>query len=233
MPQRHELVAPVPVRGVLFDLHSTLIDQGDARDWLDAALARQPRDLKNDERVALADWLDRIWERARVLDPESLRDLSPTDHYRVFHELLADGPGVDPALGDALHAVLLEPWRAYDDAIPTLRALRADGIAVAGISNAGVDIESVLEREGLSECFDAVVLSKDIGVTKPDPTIFLAALEAIECTPASGLMVGDSGKDDAGATVLGLRTIILPRTRGTVHGLEAVVHFVRATQSLG
>jgi len=40
-------------------------------------------------------------------------------------------------------------------------------------------------------------------------------------------MVGDSGRDDSGGTALGIRTLILPRTSGPVHGLGAVVSLVR------
>ena len=231
MPQRHRLHPPQPVRGVLFDLHSTLVDQGSAEDWLALALARCPADLSAQRRAEVAAWLDRIWEGARLADPDSRRDTSPQEHYRVFHELFADGPGLDPALGDALHAVLLDTWHAYDDAVPTLLALRAAGVRTCIISNVGLDIDGVLEREGLRACADAVVLSKDVGAVKPDLPIFEAALAAIDCTPADGLMVGDSGKDDTGATLIGLRTIILPRTRGPVHGLRPVVDFVLATRA--
>lgn len=229
----HDLAPPTPIRGVLFDLHSTLIDQGEARAWLDLALDRAPHELSDADRDALLDWLDRIWEGARISDPDSLRDLSPEDHYRVFHELLANGPGVDVALGDALHATLLDTWHAYADTVPTLTSLREAGIRIAVISNVGLDVIEVLEREGLAALADAVVLSKDVGSVKPDAGIFAAALQALGCAPHEALMVGDSGKDDVGGTVLGMRTLILPRTRGAVHGLEAVVDLVLATQRYG
>ncbi len=232
MPQRHVLRAPAPVRGVLFDLHSTLVDQGSAEEWLDRALASEPTHLDAVAREQAVAWLDRIWEGARVADPDSLRDRSPEHHERVFHELLAAGPGLPRELGDALYSVLLDTWHAYEDTVPTLVALRAAGIRVCVISNVGVDVGHVLEREGIAPLVDAVVLSKDVGAVKPDLPIFTAALAAIGCTPQDGLMVGDSGRDDAGGTVVGLRTIVLPRTRGPVHGLSAVVDFVRATRSL-
>jgi len=45
--------------------------------------------------------------------------------------------------------------------------------------------------------------------------------------PASDvLMVGDNANDDGGATHLGMRTLILPRTAGRVHGLKAVTALV-------
>ena len=231
MPQRHALRPPSPVRGVLFDLHSTLVDQGSAEEWLDLGLARHPHQLTPEERADLVTRLDRIWERARETDPDSLRDKSADDHYRVFHELLSYGPGLDRRLGDALHAVLLDTWHAYDDAIPTLRALREAGVRVGIISNIGLDITHVLDREGLLGEVDGVVLSRDVGSVKPDLPIFEAAMRAIDCEPHETLMVGDSGKDDAGATVIGVRTLILPRTRGPVHGLRAVADFVLATQA--
>ena len=92
-----------PLKGVIFDIHSTLIDQGSASDWLDAALLRSPHLLSDYERAALESFLDLIWEGARISDPESTRDLSFAAHERVFHELLAACPGIDPALGAALY----------------------------------------------------------------------------------------------------------------------------------
>lgn len=232
MADHYPLRPPAPIRGVLFDLHSTLIDQGEATAWLDVALQRAPHALSDADRESLLGWLDRIWEGARIRDPDSLRDLSPEDHYRVFHALLADGPGVDATLGDALHATLLDTWHAYADTVPTLAALHEAGVRIAVISNVGLDVTEVLEREGIAAFADAVVLSKDVGSVKPDVGIFDAALDALQCEPHEALMVGDSGKDDVGGTVLGMRTLILPRTRGDVHGLGAVIDFVRATQRL-
>lgn len=218
---------PVPVRGVLFDLHSTLVDQGDAATWLDLALARCGHEaLPETDRPALLAFLDRIWENARVHDPDSLRDLSPEDHERVFHTLLAEGPDVDRTLGDALYATLLDTWVAYDDAAPVLRALRAAGVRTVVLSNVGVDVRHVLGRDGLLDLVDGVVLSCEVGVVKPEPGIFAAGLDLLGVPADEALMVGDSGKDDAGAAALGIRTLILPRTRGPVHGLAAVLRLL-------
>ena len=37
----------------------------------------------------------------------------------------------------------------------------------------------------------------------------------------------DSARVDVGGAALGIRTLILPRTRGPVHGLEAAARLVR------
>ncbi len=216
-----------PVKGVIFDIHSTLIDQGSASHWLDAALLRSPTPLAADERAALGSFLDLIWEGARISDPESTRDLSFAAHERVFHELLAAGPGIDPALGAALYEVMLDVWHAYEDTVPTLEALQEMGVTVCLLSNAGVPIRTVLDREGLTPLINGVVLSCEVGLVKPDIRIFQTALDAIACPANEALMVGDSGRDDSGGTALGIRTLILPRTSGPVHGLGAVVSLVR------
>lgn len=223
--------APGPIRGVLFDLHSTLVDQGDAAEWLALALEQLPDPTEHvlpaEDRPGLVAFLDRIWENAREHDPDSRRDLDPRAHREVFHALLADGPDVDAAVADALYATLLDTWHAYDDTVPVLAALRAAGIRMAVLSNVGVDVRHVLRREGIADLVDAVVLSCDVGAVKPDAAIFAAALRAIDVDATNALMVGDSGKDDAGAAHLGIRTLLLPRTRGPVHGLSAVLRLVQ------
>jgi HAD superfamily hydrolase (TIGR01549 family) len=217
---------PGPIRGVIFDIHSTLVDQGDADAWLDAALGVVDHPLSADERATLVAFLDRIWEGARISDPQSTRDLSFEDHSRVFHELIAAGPGVDRALANALYDVMLDTWHAYDDTIPTLRALRQMGVRTCLLSNAGVPIRTVLDRDGITPWHDAVVLSYEVGFVKPDVRIFEAALAALGMTASEVLMVGDNANDDGGGTHLGLRTLILPRTQGRVHGLDAVTALV-------
>lgn len=215
-----------PIRAVLLDFHATLVDQGDADTWLDLAVAQagagEGEDLGPIERAAVLERLDDIWSHARIIDPDSGRDHSAEAHAAVFHEVMAGH--VPDGIRVALYDVMLDVWRAYDDAAPVLDALRERGIRTAVLSNVGVDIRPVMAREGLRT--DAVVLSCEVGAVKPQPEIFVSALEALGVEPSEALMVGDSWKDDAGAAALGIRTLILPRTRGPVHGLDQVLRLV-------
>ena len=226
-----EWPTPQPIRGVIFDIHSTLVDQGDADTWLDAALAVAPHPLDAVGRRDLVAFLDRIWEGARISDPTSSRDLSFADHHRVFHELIEAGPGVDRPLADALYDVMLSTWRSYDDTLPMLVALREAGIRTCLLSNAGVPIRDVLDRDGLTGHYDEIVLSYEVGCVKPQRRIFEIALERLGLPAAEVLMVGDNANDDGGATQLGIRTLILPRTAGRVHGLAAVTALVTGYNS--
>ena len=76
------------------------------------------------------------------------------------------------------------------------------------------------------------MLSCEVGVVKPELAIFTAALDALASSAAESLMVGDSGYDDVGGTGLGMRTLVLPRTRGPIHGLAVVVGLVQASAGL-
>ena len=63
--------------------------------------------------------------------------------------------------------------------------------------------------------FDAVVVSGDVGVKKPDPAIFAPALEQTGLATDEALFVGDSPEDDvAGARAAGLRPVLIRRALG-------------------
>jgi HAD superfamily hydrolase (TIGR01549 family) len=221
-----------PIRGVVFDFHHTLAHAGDPAVWLAQAWADLGRDgtpvnglgpEAHDEAVA---FLDQLWENARVLDPESERDLDPDRHREVFDRTIAAAPGIDLELADALYSIMHRQWDLYDDVIPVLKALQHKGVRVAMLSNVGFDLTPTLERTGVADLIEGAVLSYAVGVVKPDPGIFQRALEILDLPASDVLMVGDAWRDDAGAAALGVRTLILPRTDDPSHGLELVVRLV-------
>ena len=210
-----------PVRAVIFDFHATLVDQGEADEWLDLALARAGSpDLGGAvDRAAVVHRLDEIWVYAREIDPLSDRDLSAQLHHDIFHRIM-DGHVADD-LRRALYDVMFDQWVAYDEAPGVLEELRRRGIRTAILSNIGIDLRPIMARERLVP--DAVVLSCEVGAVKPDAGIFRAALQALGTSAEETLMVGDNWADDAAASALGIRTLILPRTRGRDHGLDIVL----------
>jgi len=220
---------PAPLEAVLFDFHCTLVDQGDPRTWLELAWAHLGRPATARAGLgaagfdALAGWVDRIWEHAVEIDPHAERDLSRARHRAVYDQLVGRVPGLEPELARALYETMLDTWVPYDDTLPVLAALRARGLKLGLVSNAGVDVRQVVVRAGMAPLLDAVVISHEIGAVKPHPPIFERALAALGVPAERALMVGDSPRDDVGAAFLGVRTLILPRTSGLVHGLDAVV----------
>jgi FMN phosphatase YigB (HAD superfamily) len=53
-----------------------------------------------------------------------------------------------------------------------------------------------MKRAGISGLFKAVLISEEIGVSKPDPAFFRAAAQALGLPPADLLCVGDSPSTD-------------------------------------
>ncbi len=227
------MVPPAPpIRGVVFDFHHTLAHAGDAGVWLDEAWSGLGRDgdpvtalgaETHEEAVA---FLDQLWERARVVDPQSERDLDSRRHREVFDRTIGQVPGIDLDLADALYGIMHRQWDVYDDVIPVLTALREKGVRVVMLSNVGFDLTPTLERTGVGALIDGAVMSYAVGVVKPDPGIFERALAVLDLPASDVLMVGDAWRDDAGAAALGVRTLILPRTDDPSHGLELVVRLV-------
>jgi putative hydrolase of the HAD superfamily len=92
-----------------------------------------------------------------------------------------------------------------------LETLRARGLKLALVSNTVSPrwlVEPVLERMGLVERMDAIVLSSEVGKRKPHPAIFERALDELGVAPADALFVGDRLKADVlGASRVGMKTV--------------------------
>jgi HAD superfamily hydrolase (TIGR01509 family) len=116
-----------------------------------------------------------------------------------------------------------DQWVPFDDTLPVLRELKSRGVGIVVLSNIGLDIRPLLDRAGVSAFLDGVVLSFEVGRVKPDPAIYAKALELLGVPGSHALMVGDSPRDDVGGVSLKIRTLILPRTEGPVHGLGTVL----------
>ena len=87
------------------------------------------------------------------------------------------------------------------DTHEALARLRAAGIRLGIVSNSDGRVEQALEAAGLRDYFDVVVDSALVGVEKPDPAIFRAALDALGVAAGEALYVGDLYEVD----VLGAR----------------------------
>lgn len=127
--------------------------------------------------------------------------------------------GDDPAAVDATAAAVIAAWSRvenfglYDDVRPCLAELRAAGIRIALVSNAlGHELEETITYFALGDSVNAAVASADVGVTKPAPQVFAAALAATGVPAAAAVMVGDSLEDDVnGALDCGCAAILLDR----------------------
>ena len=111
----------------------------------------------------------------------------------------------------------LDGWDAHlflpDDTIPALDALRPL-CPVALVSNFDHPpyVRALLDRLSLAPLFDAIIISGDVRIDKPDPRIFWQVLRQLDCSPDDAIHVGDSLISDiAGAQAAGCRPVLIDR----------------------
>jgi HAD superfamily hydrolase (TIGR01549 family) len=134
----------------------------------------------------------------------------------AFTEQIILGMGGDPSGARVCAVDMVRAWEQhehfflYEDALPVLDDLRGRGLKLGLVSNGQRDLEEFATHHGLE--VDAIVGSKTHGRIKPDPSIFAAALSALDTAAEETAMVGDSYEDDIeGARALGMRAILLDR----------------------
>jgi putative hydrolase of the HAD superfamily len=198
-----------PLRGILFDLDITLADNLAAWDGIWPELAA------------------RLAERYPGFEPAVFREREVEISERHY-EVLLRGDVDFPTYRRNFLRETLEPWgeldddtfalyaeareralaaiRLYPDAVETVRSLRALGLKVGVLTNGPSELQRrKLELLKLEDELDAVAISGEIGVAKPDPEAYAAAVAMLGLDAAEVAMVGDHVENDvAGALAAGL-----------------------------
>lgn len=80
---------------------------------------------------------------------------------------------------------------------------------LAVISNAMSQLPRLaLKKAGLTKFFQLIIISRDLGIRKPDPKIFQHVLEKLGVKPEETIHVGDSMEQDVvGAKTAGIKTV--------------------------
>ena len=126
----------------------------------------------------------------------------------------------------------------WDDSIPTLRELRARGLRTAIVSNCDLSTRPIVDELGLGRETDAIVLSFEVGVAKPDPGIYRAALDALGARPDEAIFVDDQAGYCDGAQAVGIRAFLILRDdAGPAEGISRagdreVLHDLRSLLDL-
>lgn len=91
----------------------------------------------------------------------------------------------------------IDGCQLFDDALDCLAGLRGRGVKLALVTNGPSDVQRrKLAATGLEDAFDAVVVSAELGVIKPDARVYLHACAELGVPPAKAAMVGDSRPND-------------------------------------
>jgi len=185
----------------LLDLYDTLV----SADWM--AWWTQLGEITG----ATEDQLARGYERTRRARNDGAF-ATPEEEIRAV--LVAGGTDPSEALvGSVLAAEtsLGTTITLFDDALPTLATLRARGVRTALVSNCNRSTRGIVERLGVVDAVDAVVLSCEVGSSKPDALIYRTALDALDVGPAQAVFVDDQTAYCDGARALGIDTRLIVR----------------------
>ncbi len=207
-----------PPKAVLFDLDDTLFDhRATSRAALGALREEVPElqalafdDLER-RHVAVLEELHHAGVMLGVMSVDEARE----ERFRRLFE--AAGALASPAAVAAAAARYRDLYVASRRPVPGALALieslaRRARLGIVS-NNILAEQEAKLDQFGMRALVDALVVSADVGVSKPDPAIFGIALVRLGVTAGEAVMVGDSWASDiVGAAGAGLRAVWLNRT---------------------
>jgi putative hydrolase of the HAD superfamily len=158
-------------------------------------------------------------------DPAALADLRELETGRIeeheFERRFAQRLG----LGDATDLIdgMFRGMKPSEPMVAAVRAARDRGIRTGLISNSWST--SHYDRALLAELFDAVVISAEVGLHKPQPEIYLLASKRLGVEPEQCVFVDDLRENCAGAEAVGMTAILHRDVDASVARLEELLSF--------
>jgi putative hydrolase of the HAD superfamily len=206
------------IRGVLFDLGSTLIRFDgnwpillqDSLDLLIDQLQEDGLDFNRSEfRSAFEHTLEanNLQRQSSQLERSTSALLHETLRFFGYDEISPDiiGRGVM-----RFYSVSETHWQPMPALHEVLDELREEGRMLGIISNAGDvgNVQRLIDKVNIRKYFDPIIISSAIGIRKPDPGLFEIVLDQWQVNPESVVMIGDRLEADIlGAQAAGLHQI--------------------------
>lgn len=198
---------------ILFDLDDTLVDHGSA-----VRLAVERMHAEWNVNGSVAAFVERWGE---IHDRHYPRFLSGELTYPDLRRLrLREAVSYDLADAEADHMFELymlayeENWTLFPDVLDCLDGLVGQRLGLITNGPSG-EQRRKLERLGIAERFDHVIISSECGYAKPDPEIYWRACEEARADRVGTPYIGDHLDIDVrGALSAGLRGIWLNRNSG-------------------
>lgn len=172
--------------------------------------------------VELGDFVNALvwsWQEAERVRNETHREVTAPERFAALFGRL----GLDPARlpAETIPTLLATHMRELSKAMvfpahhrALLQELRQAALRMAVVSNFDYTPTArfVLERAGVADLFDAIVVSDEVGWRKPKAVIFERALARLAVRSDRALFVGDRADIDvAGAQAVGMRAVWVNR----------------------
>jgi FMN phosphatase YigB (HAD superfamily) len=158
------------------------------------------------------------WQEAERLRNVNHREVPAPERFALLFRRL----GLEPSMlaPEAVKMLLLTHMKELSRAVvvpahhgPMLRELRGRyRLAVVSNFDYTPTAHYILEREGIADVFETIIVSDEIGWRKPEPVIFETALRRLRVEAAEALFVGDRADIDvAGAQGVGMAAVWINR----------------------
>jgi epoxide hydrolase-like predicted phosphatase len=140
-------------------------------------------------------------------DPEALKDLRGLETGELtesdFEATFGKRLGLENP--DGLIDSMFTGMKPLEPMVDAVRQIRASELLTGLVSNSWSTAH--YDRELLAELFDAVVISAEVGLHKPQPEIYRLAAERLEVEPAECIFVDDLKENCEGAEAVGMTAI--------------------------
>jgi len=252
------------IRAVLFDLDDTLVPESAAwKSAFEIACADAGRrhgiDLESMRRAVFGS-ARTLWQASPVIEycrrvgigsPSSLlsdfpgegdelaylRGWAPEYRQQAWTSGLAEVGVSDRGVAEELSIAFKTRFAAIHEPFPDVEPALDElvGMPLGIVTNGASDLQRTkLEVSGLAPRFGVVLISSELGVGKPDQSVFELALERLGVEAGGCLMVGDNpDRDIAPADAIGMPTVFLDRSAGgadhegnTLSTLEGLPRFL-------
>jgi putative hydrolase of the HAD superfamily len=200
---------------IIFDIDDTLFDNSGAE--IKAAERFYLKNQGLDHFAGMDDFVEnwrgttetylQMYIEGRLSFQEQRRHRLRDIFRRSFKEREAD------ALFEQYLELYEESWELFPDALPCLDRLASLRLGIISNGNARQQRQK-LKALGIVDRFDTIIVSEDVGVSKPDPQIFNHACKTAGIKPSDSFYVGDKLEIDAqAASDAGLTGIWLNRNQ--------------------
>jgi putative hydrolase of the HAD superfamily len=173
-------------------------------------------------RVVMKDWLGTADDAEAVPNPAhqlERGELAAPDFERELGRRLRTKNG-GPVDATGLLTRMFAGFRPLPPMVDAVRHAKAAGLSTALLSNSW---GNSYPREGWSEIFDAVVISGEVAMRKPDPEIFRLTARLLGLEPAQCVFVDDLMPNVRGAAAVGMVGVHHVLAPDTIAELEALL----------
>ena len=215
------------IKAVSFDFYNTLVRFWPPLEEIQQAACHELGLTVREDAItrgyAVADVLFNRENEDRPLSDRS--DEDRLEFFGRYEQLILETAGVSVSLDLAkrvwkMAMTVPKDFVPFNDAVPALKQLKEAGYKVGVITNPRRDLGELCRRVGLAPYLDFTVGSEEVGMEKPHPPIFMAALKRVGAEPQEVVHVGDQLRSDVmGAQGVGMQAVLIDRNG---YGPEAV-----------